>query len=374
MPAPAHHARFMTLGLGLAAVVLGLAALYASLLLPEDGFLSPANPFADRATNAAADAALPLEDFLPGQAQNLSADAALARNLASPLMRVNPLPPPFQARWLSAGQLVEASDCLTRAIYYEANGEPALGQMAVAQVILNRVRHPRFPKTVCGVVNQGSERATGCQFTFTCDGSLARVPDPVGLSRARGVAEAALHGAVSALAGQATHYHATYIVPVWAQEMAKVAIVGHHVFYRPPGFYGVYPLLVTSPKLEEAPRLEAGLVMPPISGELAGGGAGVGVVVWSAPGAGNGGGAAGEIGHAGSAMHLPGSRAASTGMQNNGTAGDAGTAQRQVASSGGGQLGSESGNGTATNPPAQGGNPYFPNRRRNAPALALPSH
>ena len=253
MPAPAHHARLLALGLGVLVAALVLAALYASLMMPDDGFVLPGNPFARHAAEALDVPAFRLEEFLPGQAQKLSASEAEARNLASPLVTANPLPPPFQASWLSSAQLAEAGDCLARAIYFEANGEPPLGQMAVAQVILNRLRHPRFPKTVCGVVYQGSERVTGCQFTFTCDGSLARVPNPAGLARARGVAEAALHGAVSALAGQATHYHATYIVPVWAPEMGKVAIIGHHVFYRPPGFYGAYPSFAAAPQIAASP-------------------------------------------------------------------------------------------------------------------------
>jgi spore germination cell wall hydrolase CwlJ-like protein len=168
---------------------------------------------------------------------------------------VNPTPAPFRPEWLSPGDLETATDCMAQAVYYEANSEPFAGQLAVAQVILNRLRHPRFPKTVCGVIHQGSERTTGCQFTFACDGSLARKPDPAGLQRARTVAQAALHGAVSAQAGQATHYHTIWIVPVWAAELRKVAIVSHHVFYRPPAFYAGYaltPVMQISPDLAQA--------------------------------------------------------------------------------------------------------------------------
>ena len=87
-----------------------------------------------------------------------------------------------------------ALECLTAAIYYEAASEPDQGQRAVAQVVLNRVAHPSFPNTVCGVVYQGSERSTGCQFSFTCDGSLMRVPSKFFWERARGVAAQALSG------------------------------------------------------------------------------------------------------------------------------------------------------------------------------------
>lgn len=122
--------------------------------------------------------------------------------------------------------------CLTAAVYYEAATEGADGQRAVAQVVLNRVRHPAFPKSVCGVVFEGSERATGCQFTFTCDGSLARAPHPAFWERARKVAEAALAGKVYAPVGWATHYHTNWVVPYWSASLVKAANVGTHIFYR----------------------------------------------------------------------------------------------------------------------------------------------
>ncbi|MEO6582043.1 MAG: cell wall hydrolase, partial [Sphingomicrobium sp.] len=100
------------------------------------------------------------------------------------------------------------------------------------------VRHPAFPGTVCGVVYQGSTRATGCQFTFTCDGSLNRRPSTDGLARARKIAQAALGGAVYAPAGYATHYHANYVVPYWASSLAKNTVVGAHIFYRWAGGWG----------------------------------------------------------------------------------------------------------------------------------------
>lgn len=128
-----------------------------------------------------------------------------------------------------------ALQCLTQAIYYEAGYEPASGQRAVAQVVLNRVRHPAFPHSVCGVVYQGSDLPTGCQFTFTCDGSLLRQPSPAAWARARSVALAALSGWVEASVGLSTHYHATYVVPYWAPALNKVKLVGQHIFYAFPG-------------------------------------------------------------------------------------------------------------------------------------------
>ena len=132
----------------------------------------------------------------------------------------------------------QALDCLASAVYYEAGSQDDDGERAVAQVVLNRVRHPAFPASVCGVVYQGSTRATGCQFTFTCDGSLYRQPDADGWRRATRIAEAALGGSVYAPVGWATHYHADYVVPYWASTLAKNAVVGAHIFYRWAGGWG----------------------------------------------------------------------------------------------------------------------------------------
>ncbi len=125
-----------------------------------------------------------------------------------------------------------ALTCLTQAVYYEAAREPELGQAAVAQVVLNRLRHPGYPKSVCGVVYQGAARATGCQFTFTCDGSLARAPDAALWASAAAIARRALSGHVVREVGSATHYHADYVAPYWAPTLVKLARIGAHIFYR----------------------------------------------------------------------------------------------------------------------------------------------
>lgn len=163
---------------------------------------------------------------------------ALKVNAAIPLSdAANPAAKPFAFAGGAAAR-AQALECLSEAIYYEAGNEPIDGQRAVAQVILNRVRHPAFPSSVCGVVYQGSTRATGCQFTFTCDGSLNRRPDAAGWRRAELVAEAALSGSVYAPVGWATHYHANYVVPYWAASLAKNAVVGAHLFYHWDGDWG----------------------------------------------------------------------------------------------------------------------------------------
>jgi spore germination cell wall hydrolase CwlJ-like protein len=164
---------------------------------------------------------------------------ALTINRSIPLAdSPNPAAKPFALRGADEATRARALECLTSAVYYEAGNETADGQRAVAQVVLNRVRHPAFPASVCDVVYQGSTRETGCQFTFTCDGSLARRPSADGWARARKIAEAALAGAVFAPAGWATHYHANYVVPYWASSLAKNAIVGAHIFYRWAGGWG----------------------------------------------------------------------------------------------------------------------------------------
>ncbi len=125
--------------------------------------------------------------------------------------------------------------CLTQAIYYEAALEPLEGQEAVAQTVLNRVRNPNFPKTICGVVYQGSRQVTGCQFSFTCDGSRDRPPIAPFWQRSQAVAQQAVSGFVLREIGAATHYHADYVFPRWGPTLVKIGQIGAHIFYRFPG-------------------------------------------------------------------------------------------------------------------------------------------
>ena len=122
--------------------------------------------------------------------------------------------------------------CLALAIYYEAALEPRAGQEAVAQVVLNRVRDPNFPNTVCGVVFQGADLSTGCQFSFTCLGDMARPPAAWAWKNAEDVAEKALNGYVAPQVGTATFYHADYVMPYWSPNLTKLNQIGRHIFYR----------------------------------------------------------------------------------------------------------------------------------------------
>jgi spore germination cell wall hydrolase CwlJ-like protein len=137
----------------------------------------------------------------------------------------------------SATDRARALQCLTTAIYYEAAREPDDGQRAVAQVVLNRVRHPAFPSTVCGVVFQGSERR-GCQFSFACDGAMARSPMREAWVRASKVAAAALAGEVFAPVGTATHYHTYAVTPSWNRSLVMTGAFGAHFFQRWKGYWG----------------------------------------------------------------------------------------------------------------------------------------
>ncbi len=154
---------------------------------------------------------------------------------------VDPFAGPAARSLNQAGTFIDrarALQCLTAAVYFEAASEADAGQRAVAQVVLNRVAHPSYPNTVCGVVFQGSERRTGCQFSFTCDGALARIPNRFFWTRAEGVARAALSGYVERSVGLATHYHTIQIHPYWADSLVHLGTIGMHRFYRFGGAAG----------------------------------------------------------------------------------------------------------------------------------------
>jgi hypothetical protein len=151
--------------------------------------------------------------------------ADILRPPATPLTAA----PPFAAMARRGDDAARAVGCLTAAVYYEARSEPADGQRAVAQVVLNRVRDRAFPGSVCGVVYQRSPR--GCQFSFACDGSTSHAIDPAAWGRARAVADAAYGGAVYAPVGAATYYHTAAISPWWASSLSRIGQIGAHVFY-----------------------------------------------------------------------------------------------------------------------------------------------
>lgn len=231
-----------------------------------DSARAPAAQFTPDAFTLAPDA---VRDLTPDDARAYNAGLPFA---TSPLQAARPF-------LMSPDDIVHytrALDCMTAAVYYEAANETLDGQRAVAQVVINRMRHPAYPNTVCGVVFQGSERTTGCQFTFTCDGALGRKPSTVGWARARAVATAALNGAVAAHVGMATHYHTDWVAPYWAPRLTKLKQIGTHIFYRWPGAWGlqaafrdahtgVEPEVAKMGALATAVTLE---VLPPVADDV----------------------------------------------------------------------------------------------------------
>jgi len=189
-------------------------------------------------------------DFKPATnlvPDNLTQDQARLYNALLPIAG-QPIPAMKPFRLAASGaEHDRAVLCLAQAVYFEAGFEPGEGQEAVAQVVLNRLRHPDYPKSVCGVVYEGASRTTGCQFSFTCDGSLRRPVSAAAFARAKQVAEQALSGFVYAPVGAATHYHANYVFPYWSMTLVKLQQIGAHIFYRftgpagkPEAFTGRY--------------------------------------------------------------------------------------------------------------------------------------
>ncbi|MDP3657177.1 MAG: cell wall hydrolase [Brevundimonas sp.] len=186
------------------------------------------------------------------QLRGQPADAALRR-----VSLTGPVP----AQPFRLGGALDASrdlDCLTQAAYYEARGEGRDGMRAVAQVVLNRARHGAFPNSVCGVVFQGAGRRTGCQFSFTCDGSMRGRVNQAAWNRAREIASGALSGSVYAAVGNATHFHTTGVSPGWRNSLIRVGQVGDHLFYRfggRSGSRGAFAYAARPSSEADAPRL-----------------------------------------------------------------------------------------------------------------------
>ena len=220
----------------IAGIVLAALALTVAVM-----HVSP-RTMADEARARSSGVILPevVPDVEPVSFKAMTPQDARAFNASVPFStNRNPAARPFAFAG-SAEDRLRALDCLAAAVLYEAGDDP-VGQQAVAQVVLNRVRHPAFPRTVCGVVFQGSERQTGCQFTFTCDGALIRsYPEPL-WNRARQIADAALAGAVYKPVGMATHYHTDWVVPYWSSSLDKIVAVDSHLFFRWTGWWGTPP-------------------------------------------------------------------------------------------------------------------------------------
>lgn len=141
----------------------------------------------------------------------------------------------YDEAWLAAQPAANGGaefECLATAIYFEARGEGVAGQAAVAEVILNRVESPSFPKSICGVVNQSG--GGGCQFSFTCDGRSDSIHDRAAWTRAGKIARAMMDGATRSLTEGATYFHTPAVRPSWSRRFELTRRIGHHIFYRAP--------------------------------------------------------------------------------------------------------------------------------------------
>jgi hypothetical protein len=184
-------------------------------------------------------ASLPDDDTagtLPVPATSLPMSAAIPLHmvpLPTPAPGVPP-PSPAQRLKLEGKEYDKAERCLANAIYYEARSEPIRGQMAVAQVVMNRVFSGFYPNDVCAVVYQNAHRHLSCQFTFACDGKRKVITERGHWARANRIAKQTLNGQIYLPeVAKSTHYHAVYVHPNWVREMKKLVRYGLHNFYRP---------------------------------------------------------------------------------------------------------------------------------------------
>jgi spore germination cell wall hydrolase CwlJ-like protein len=160
---------------------------------------------------------------------------ALRPAIDTPDIRVSYKPDALTTQQVTAMALVAQSDCLAEAMYYEARGEGQDGQLAVAEVIYNRMRSGSYPKTICQIVFEGSRLRTGCQFSFTCDGELHYARNPRVWRHMRRLALQIVLGQVQLgdLTGGALSFHAVSVAPGWSDSMEQTTQIGNHIFYRP---------------------------------------------------------------------------------------------------------------------------------------------
>ncbi len=179
-----------------------------------------------------------MSDFLGEERRALArVDGNRLARLTSPRPAPRPGAASFDDIWLAdqpAPKGGESWRCLTEALYFEARGETNEGIAAVAEVILNRVDHVKYPDSVCGVINQGTGRRHACQFSYTCDGHAEKVNEPRAYERVGKIARAMLDGAPRLRTKGATHYHTTAVAPRWSRRFERTASIGVHHFYRMP--------------------------------------------------------------------------------------------------------------------------------------------
>ena len=204
------HIAFGALCLGaVSTALIGAVETRTPLLLAEQAVANPAVPQSQPATPVSAKSTLSGVQFVS------------ASELSAPLIRL-------QEKALEAERR-----CLAAGIYFEARGESTMGQLAVAEVILNRVESGEYPDSICGVVYQGATRHNNCQFSFACDGKVKVPHNRLAWRKSQRLARYIMSGQLRReIVGPSLFYHADYVRPAWSQHMVEVAKVGKHIFYR----------------------------------------------------------------------------------------------------------------------------------------------
>ena len=208
---------------------------------PPDAVAKAAPPAAKPAPEAAAVPAPTLLAYAPAD-DAPSEEAPFEAVMGKRLNGVTLLDPNIDVNhaWLNSAIPASARSatelkCLATAIYFEARGESEKGQIAVAQVVLNRLKNPAYPNTICGVVYQNKNKRNRCQFSFACDGITDRISDKRSWAMSQALARRVLNDdrtLYMADIGAATHYHATYVKPRWARSMKRMDKIGRHIFYK----------------------------------------------------------------------------------------------------------------------------------------------
>ena len=199
------------------------------------GSLAHADVTLSTSTNPTADFGNRLNSLLSAESRTVGGIDARAMKRLIDAPSAGPVR--YSREWLDSMRPVKGGknwSCLTEALYFEARGETVRGMFAVAEVILNRVDDPRYPGSVCGVVNQGTGKKFRCQFTYTCDGRPENMSDKRAYERVGKVARIMLDGADRKLTSGATHYHTKAVKPKWSRVFPRTATIGYHHFYRQP--------------------------------------------------------------------------------------------------------------------------------------------
>ena len=197
----------------------------ASVVIPTIGAQASSQKAQTQWAQAAA-------EFRASETMNVAAEQVLSPRLQdiADIKSLSPIGVDYR-RWAKA----QASEhnCLAEAVYYEARSESRSGQIAVADVVKNRVKSKHYPNSICGVVYQGAERPFACQFSFACDGSMEIEPKDPAWQRAKDIAQLSLTGFLPDMTKNSTHYHTIEVEPNWAKTLEYKSTIGFHKFYRP---------------------------------------------------------------------------------------------------------------------------------------------